>query len=107
GVRGFHNHKLELYSEGSSQRNTLTREKKEDIKKMEASMTQPKRMRKSLNDNYDDHHNMKQVYNETSKVRLQRLGGIKPMQWTLKESQKLEYFVECEFNIDRHTNQQA
>ncbi|CAI0549219.1 unnamed protein product [Linum tenue] len=102
GVRGFHNHKFELYFEGSSQRNTLTKEKKEDIKKMEATMTQPKQMKKSLNDTYDAHHNMKQIYNEIGKIRLQRLGGMKPMQWTLGEAQKLGYFIECEFDIDHH-----
>ncbi|CAL1381183.1 unnamed protein product [Linum trigynum] len=71
---------------------------------METTHTEAKGMRSFVNRKYDAHHHMKQIYNETSKIRLERLGGIKPMRWTLIEAQHLGYFVECEYDDERHAN---
>ncbi|CAI0450827.1 unnamed protein product, partial [Linum tenue] len=102
--RGFHNHKLEVYSEGSRQRNYLSKERRMDIKEMEATHTQARDIRSFVNRKYDAHHHMKQIYNETEKIRRERLGGMKPMRWTLIEAQRLDYFVECEFDDERRVS---
>ncbi|CAI0541997.1 unnamed protein product [Linum tenue] len=72
-----------------------------NIKELEATHTQAKDIRSLLNMKYDAHHNMTQIYNETAKIRRERLGGLKPMRWTLIEAQRLGYFIECEFDDQR------
>ncbi|CAI0432752.1 unnamed protein product, partial [Linum tenue] len=99
--RGFHSHRLEVYSEGSRQKNALSQVEKMNIKELEATHTQAKDIRNLLNMKYDAHHNMTQIYNETAKIRRERLGGLKPMRWTLIEAQRLGYFIECEFDDQR------
>ncbi|CAI0405973.1 unnamed protein product [Linum tenue] len=72
-----------------------------NIKELEATHTQAKDIRSLLNMKYDAHHNMTHIYNETTKIRRERLGGLKPMRWTLIEAQRLGYFIECEFDDQR------
>ncbi|CAI0443489.1 unnamed protein product [Linum tenue] len=102
--RGFHNQKLEVYSEGSRERNSLSKERKIDIKELEATHTQAIDIRSFMIWKYDAHHHMKQIYNETEKIRHERLDGMKPMRWTLIEAQRLDYFVECEFDDERRVS---
>ena len=42
--RGFHNHKLEAFREGTSQRNQLTDEMKQLIRQMEGNQVPPRRL---------------------------------------------------------------
>ncbi|CAI0463964.1 unnamed protein product [Linum tenue] len=44
---------------------------------------------------------MDQVYNETTKIRRERLGGLSPMRWTLIEADRLGYFIGVDFDDDR------
>ncbi|CAI0463636.1 unnamed protein product [Linum tenue] len=76
------------------------RRKKNEIKELEATHTQARDIRSFINRKYDAHHNMDQVYNETAKIRRERLGGLSPMRWTLIEADRLGYFIGVDFDDD-------
>ncbi|CAL1406146.1 unnamed protein product [Linum trigynum] len=44
---------------------------------------------------------MDHVYNETAKIRRERLGDLSPMQWTFIEAGRLGYFIGVGFDEDR------
>ncbi|CAI0436367.1 unnamed protein product [Linum tenue] len=57
---GFHNHALELYPEGHTQRNAFTNEELKDMKEMEWARVAPRKMMQTINQNYGTHHNKRQ-----------------------------------------------
>ena len=89
----FHNHQFELWHEGTQQRHQLTDEMKDHIRQLEENHVPQRQMHKILNTEYDHMINMKQIYNETAKIRRLRLGSVNPMQWTVTEALKLGYFT--------------
>ena len=60
---------------------------------MMAVHTQPNKIRDSLNKNFNTRHNMNQIYDESYKIRKEKLDGLDPMKWSLRETTELCYFV--------------
>ena len=91
--RSFHNHHFELWREGTQQRNQLTDEMKDHIRQLEEYHVPPRQMQSILNNEYGRRINIRQIYNETVKIRRSRLGTMNPMQWAVTEARKMGYFT--------------
>ena len=61
---------------------------------MVSAHTQPHKIRYSLNKKFNTRHNMNQIYNESYKIRKEKLDGLDPMEWTLRQATELGYFVQ-------------
>ena len=93
-AKGYHNHPLIHFIEVSTESNPLSDEAKQDIRDMVAVHTQPNKIRYSLNKKFNTRHNMNQIYNESYKIRKEKLDGLDPMEWTLRQATGLGYFVQ-------------
>ena len=92
--KGFHNHFFVPYPEASTESNALTSEEKSEIRDMLATHTQPNKIRYALNKKFNSHHNINQIYNESYKVRKEKLGGMSSTDWTLRAATRHGYFVQ-------------
>ncbi|CAN1220647.1 PKS-NRPS hybrid synthetase cheA [Linum grandiflorum] len=99
---GFHNHKVEKFTEGSRQRNVLTQQMKDHIRQLEAGRVKPAEMQAIINDVYKKKCNRTQMYNQTAKIREERLCGASPTKWFLGEAKRKNYFTDWEVDEDHH-----
>ena len=92
--KGYHNHFFVPYPEASTESNALTSEEKSEIRDMLVTHTQPNKIRYALNKQFNSHHNINQIYNESYKVRKEKLGGMSSTDWTLRAATRHGYFVQ-------------
>ena len=77
---------------------------KDHIRQLEENHVPPRQMQSILNNEYGRRINIRQIYNETVKIRRSRLGTMNPMQWAVTEARKMGYFTKYIKDFSDHVS---